>query len=299
LGVLGFWVAHDLHVPLVASWHTNLHQYLARRLDGSFSFLPHGLRDRITGMAEQQSFRACTAFYGLARCTMAPNRDMIGQIERRTGRPSFHMEHGVDLTRFAPQCSASPKPRFRIGYVGRLTLEKNVRYFAELERRLIAAGRTDFEFLMVGEGGQREWLKKSLHNVELPGILRDKELASAFKSMDVFVFPSTTDTFGLVLLEALASGVPVIASPEAGARAGVEDGIHGFLSEDFASSVLELMENRALRDSMGLAARRLACTKGWDGVFEALYSTYESCMEYHWSVVGNPALHPALKTPNK
>jgi glycosyltransferase involved in cell wall biosynthesis len=160
--------------------------------------------------------------------------------------------------------------------VGRLTLEKNVRFFAQLERDLIAAGERDFQFLLVGEGGQRDWLKRHVKHAVLPGILRGRDLAAAYVKMDAFVFPSRTDTFGLVLLEAMASGVPVIVSPETGARVEIEHGSSGFLTEDFSESVLELMRNSPKRTAMSLAARRFASSKSWCGVFEHLYQTYEA-----------------------
>jgi glycosyltransferase involved in cell wall biosynthesis len=163
--------------------------------------------------------------------------------------------------------------------VGRLTLEKNVRFFAQLERALIAAGERDFQFLLVGEGGQLDWLKRHVKHAVLPGVLRGRELAAAYAGMDAFVFPSRTDTFGLVLLEAMASGLPVIVSPETGARVEIEDGAAGFLTDNFSESVLELIRNGPKRAAMSLAARRFASSKSWCGVFENLYQTYEAGLE--------------------
>src|SRR5271168_1567447 len=100
--------------------------------------------------------------------------------------------------------------------------------------------------------------------------------------MDAFVFPSQTDTFGLVLLEAMASGVPVIVSPETGARVGVKHRVTGFLSQDVraaAQHILELAENEALRSQMSAEARRFACAQSWSGVFEQVYETYETGLE--------------------
>ena len=92
--------------------------------------------------------------------------------------------------------------------------------------------------------------------------------------MDALVFPSRTDTFGLVLLEAQASGVPVILGPEAGKHVGVQDGVSGCLCEDFAESIRRLMHDPNLRCAMGRAGRTLASAKGWDMVFARLYETY-------------------------
>jgi len=282
IGILGLWVAHTLRVPLVASWHTNLHEYAGRRLNKIFSFLPDAWRERVCMTAEEQSLRACTRFYGLARFLLAPNEAMVHLLKERTGKPAFLMAHGVDTEIYSPQRRRRGDSPFCIGYVGRLTPEKNVRLFVDLETSLLAQGRRNFRFILIGEGNERDWLRKNLEFGETPGILRGQELAEAFADMDVFVFPSQTDTFGLVLLEAMASGVPVVVSPETGARVGVWHGVTGFHAPDlpsFTESVVQLMNSETLRQRIGAAARVFTCSRSWDGVFERLYRTYECGLE--------------------
>ena len=275
LGFLGLWAAHALRVPLVASWHTNLHEYLARRLERVLHLVPQELRNRASSTLERQSLRGLLRFYRTARFVLAPNQTLVDLLHARTGRPAYLMPHGVDLAGYRPVPRASNGHRpFRIGYVGRLTTEKNVRFLVELERRLLAAGEQNYKFLIVGEGGQQKWLRKHLQSAEIPGVLRGKELAAAYGRMDAFVFPSHTDTFGLVILEAMASGVPVILAPETGERVGIEDGVSGFLSRDFTASVRRLMHDHPLRLDMGSAARAFANTNSWQMVFEQLYRTY-------------------------
>jgi phosphatidylinositol alpha 1,6-mannosyltransferase len=197
------------------------------------------------------------------------------------------MPHGVDAEIYSPvrrrQAASSFCTRsFCIGYVGRLTPEKNVRLLVEVEKNLIATGQRNFHFLVIGEGCEGDWLRKNLKSGVFPGILRGAALAEAFASMDVFAFPSRTDTFGLVLLEAMASGVPVIVSPETGARVGVRHGIMGFHAGDsraFADSVLCLIGSDVARAEMSRAAREFAGSKNWCGVFERLYQTYDAGLE--------------------
>ena len=282
MGILGLWVAHSLRIPLVASWHTNLHEYAARRLDKLFRFLPDTWRKDISGSVEQYSLRACVSFYGVARFLLAPNEAMTRLLEARTGKPVFLMAHGVDSEVYSPVRRRHSSGSFCIGYVGRFTPEKNVRSLVELEKRLLAAGQRDFHFVLVGEGSEKEWLRENLQSGEFPGILQGDALAEAFADMDVFVFPSRTDTFGLVVLEAMASGVPVVVSPEAGMRAGVRHGVTGFHAEDldsFTQGVLHLMKNEAACRGMGSAAREFACSKTWCGVFQQLYETYTMGLE--------------------
>ena len=275
MGILGFWVSHSLKRPLAASWHTNLHEYAARRLEKMFSFAPCPLRNRVTSAAESQILRALMSFYGLAHFIFAPNVAMVDMLQAWTQRPSYRMSHGVDFIRFSPTRRAGTNECFQIGYVGRLTPEKNVRSFAELERRLVAAGQTNFRMLLVGDGSEREWLQRNLRFADLPGVLLGDSLAAAFAGMDAFVFPSGTDTFGLVVLEAMASGVPVIVGKQAGARVEVSDGVAGFVADDFTEGVLRLMSCGSLRRRMGEEARRFAVSKGWCGVFEDVYRTYD------------------------
>ena len=105
-----------------------------------------------------------------------------------------------------------------LGFCGRLSIEKNVALLARVRTELIAKGITDFRFLIIGHGKEEGWLRQHLPNAEFTGVLRGKDLARAYANMDLFVFPSHTDTFGNVVLEALASGVPAIVTPDGGPR---------------------------------------------------------------------------------
>ena len=277
-GILGFWAAHTLGIPLVASWHTNLHEYAGRRLEKLSSRLPTSWRNGIVRLGEDLSLDALMRFYRLPRFTLAPDESMIRLLMDRTRRPAYFLPHGVDTNFYSPTRRNRRTDSFCIGYVGRLTPEKSVRLFVELEQRLLAAGQREFRLVLVGEGNERGWLRNNLQSAELPGILRGEALAEAFANMDVFVFPSQTDTFGLVLLEAMASGVPVVVTPETAVRVGVQHGLAGFAAQDtggFTESVLRLMDSEALRRDMSCAARRFACSRAWSGVFEQVYRTYE------------------------
>jgi glycosyltransferase involved in cell wall biosynthesis len=282
IGILGVWIAHLLKVPCVASWHTNLHEYAGRRLETFFSFLPDVWREKLSRTAEKQSLRACMWFYHYGRFTFAPNQGMVNLLASRTGRPSFLMAHGVDTALFSPLRRTRDGGPFNVGYVGRLTPEKNVRMLAELEHALAGAGAGDFRMVMVGEGSEREWLRRHIKRAEFPGVLRGPALANAFADMDAFVFPSKTDTFGLVLLEAMSSGVPVVVSPETGARVGIAHGVNGFKIDtvgEAAQSVMWLMQNPTRQHEMSRAARDFACARAWDGVFSDVYRTYLTGLE--------------------
>jgi len=279
VSVLGLLAARLAGVPIVASWHTNLHEYSQRRVESTLSYLPDAARSFVSGRAYNGTLWAVTNFYRLAHFVAAPNQDAVDLLVSRTKRPAFLMAHGVNTEMFTPARRKRSDARFCIGYVGRLTPEKNVRALAELERRLLSLGETDFRILLVGEGSERDWLRSHMKTADTVGVLRGDALADAFASMDAFVFPSLTDTFGLVILEAMSSGVPVILNSETGSHAGVRDGIDGFLGCDFVSGVRTLMHCPATRFRMAAAARASACDRAWPGVFEDLHRIYHDGLD--------------------
>jgi glycosyltransferase involved in cell wall biosynthesis len=280
-GILGFWLSRTLDVPLVASWHTNLHEFAARRLEKLLGFIPEGPRRASSQFADRTSLDAVLWFYAKAEVCLAPNRELIELVGQGTGRPTFLMQRGVDTLLFSPERHEPGDRPFTCGFVGRLQAEKNVRFLVDLERALLGAGVRNFRFLIVGDGGEKEWLQQNLQHAEFPGVLKGEELARAYANMDVFVFPSFTDTFGNVILEAMASGVPAVVTTGGGPKFLVESGVTGFIAADdaaFSASVIHLAEDRDLRDRMGVLARRNALSRSWDLAFEQVYEAYRCCL---------------------
>jgi glycosyltransferase involved in cell wall biosynthesis len=283
LGALGAWVAHVTKAELVASWHTNLHEFAARRLQKMFRFLPAGCRDGIATAAERFVLDRVLWFYSRARVTFAPNRELVAMIADASKRPSFLMSRGIDTNLFTPERRDRTNGPFTLGFVGRLMPEKNVRFLAELRDALMAVSASPFRFLIVGDGSEAAWLRARMPDAEFAGILTGERLAQAYANMDVFVFPSETDTFGNVVLEALASGVPAIVTAEGGPKYLVASGTTGFVAstkEAFIACALELMRDRQLHMRMRLAARESVRQRSWDWVFEEqVYGAYRACTE--------------------
>lgn len=277
VGILGAWVAHDVHVPRVASWHTNLQEYAEKRLYQSLRWAPENLRRKISRAAGRGSMDALMLFYSMARLIMAPNQETVDLLEQRTGKPAMLMGHGVDVEVFHPGRRARRDGTFTLGYVGRITPEKNVRALVDIEQALLRRGLQNFRMVLVGRGSEERWLKANLRHAEFLGTLRGPELARVFADMDIFLFPSTTDTFGLVILEAMASGVPVMVSPGGGPQHQVHSGQTGFVAatpEEFASHILALRNDPSLHSRMREGARLHACTASWDAVFSQVYAMY-------------------------
>jgi phosphatidylinositol alpha 1,6-mannosyltransferase len=277
-GLLGFILSLQLNIPLVASWHTNLHEFGARRLERAIgAVLPKNPTHAIGMASEKGILHLLSLFYGVARVQLAPNPELIEMLERRTKKPAFLMQRGIDTILYSPAKRDRVDEVFTIGYTGRLSTEKNVRFLAEIERALMAAGHTNYRFLIVGQGSERPWLEANLKRVTFTGVLSGEPLARAYANMDCFAFPSETDTFGNVVMEALASGVPTIVSGGGGPKYLIKDGVTGFVgydSEVFIQRVIELLLNPERQAAMSRAAREYALGISWDSIFEKVYLAY-------------------------
>src|SRR5271166_739248 len=278
VGQLGVAIAHRLRIPLAASWHTNVHEYAEQRAASLLSFIPEETRVRIGKAICKGSLMATLRFYRIAQVLFAPNRELIELIEKGTGKPCYPMYRGVDTVLFDPARRVRDDNGFVIGYVGRLTVEKNIRFLAELEQGLLQSGLRNLRFLIVGQGAEEAWLKKYMRTATFCGVLKGEALATAYANMDVFAFPSQTDTYGNVVLEALACGVPAVVTDRGGPRFIVRPGETGFVARearDFVTSIRQLADHPHHLQAMRAAARAHALTASWDSVFESVYANYD------------------------
>jgi len=282
VGILGAVIADRMKIPLVGSWHTNLHQYAERRALPLLGFLPDKSRRRAGKVIRELSFRATARFYHIPRVLMAPNQELVALLEKAAGKPCFLMGRGVDTELFHPRKRTRSEGSFTVGYVGRITTEKNAGALVEIERALHAAGITDCRFLIVGQGSSESYLRSHLKNASFTGVLTGEDLARAYANMDVFAFPSRTDTFGNVVLEALASGVPALVTDEGGPQFIIKNGETGYIcatSEAMAERLAVLKSSRETLVRMSRAARWYAEGTSWDNIFEAVYRAYEEALE--------------------
>ena len=219
------------------SYHTQFPQYLRSRLP-----IPLAL-----------SYRWLRRFHGAARACMVSTRTMQSELEQRGFHNVTRWQRGVDTQLFRPQSKQFlDLPRPIAVYVGRVAIEKNIDAFLKMPW----AGSK----LVVGDGPERVRLQASYPDAVFAGYRFGEDLAAHLAAGDVFVFPSRTDTFGLVNLEAMACGLPVAAYPVTGPIDVIEDGVTGALEENLARAA-----HRALRlDPAACRAR-------------ALRSSWESC----------------------
>ena len=282
IGILGAGLAHHLHLPLAASWHTNVHEYAARRAEWLLRLLPRQQSADAGQTIENLALATAARFYSMAKVLFAPNPELCSLLERNTGRPCHRMPRGVDAELFHPskrKRDANDSNRI-LGFVGRLSIEKNIGLLVQIQEELDRLSVTDVRFLIVGHGGDEAWLRERLPKAEFTGVLRGEALATAYANMDLFVFPSHTDTFGNVVLEALASGVPAIVTPDGGPCTIIHDGETGRIVTDnqFAPTIAGLLADPACVAEMRRAARAYALTATWDSVFEGVYAEYEAIL---------------------
>jgi glycosyltransferase involved in cell wall biosynthesis len=277
VSTVGVYVAKKLKIPLAISWHTNLHEFAAMRLERTLGWAPDAIRASALRVAESQSLRVCLAFYRMGDVLFAPNAELVAMLQNGLGKPVHLMKRGIDTHLFDPAKRTVDDGILRIGYVGRITPEKSVRLLRDLEIALTAAVVPPFRFLIVGDGSELDWLRGHLRNADFQGIRRGEDLSRDYADMDVFAFPSRTDTFGNVVLEAFASGVPAVVTNAGGPKFIVNHGVSGLVAQTdagFAEHTARLLRDASLRGEMSRAAREQARGESWDEVFGKVYDGY-------------------------
>lgn len=282
ISIVGAYLGWKHQIPILGSWHTNLHEFAAHRLAKMLRFLPPGFVNKITGFAERKILDGAVLYYKMPKVVLAPNQELISILGAGTHRRSQIMTRGVDTDLFSPKHRTVTDGIFRIGFVGRLRAEKNVSMLVDLERDLLTRGLNNFKFLIIGEGSERAYLEQNMKHAELTGFLDGEELSEAYANLDLFVFPSKTDAFGNVAQEAFASGVPVLVTDVGGPKFLVDPGKTGFIAKDlndFVEYTVRLMKDRDELARMKKNARENAMSKSWDAVFDSVYDGYRLAYE--------------------
>ena len=281
MGIAGLVVARTLGLPFVASHNTELARY-ALELTG----------DRL---AAQLADRALRWFYGQAGRVYVPTRAAAEGIVAAGVAPArvHTFSRGTDRERFDPE-RRSRSMRRRLGaprgtillYVGRLSREKGLGALAEAFRR-VSASRPELHLAIVGDGPARREVARSLAGTRhrMVGPLRGDDLATAYASADIFCLPSETETFGQVVTEAAASGLPAIVVDRGGAAEQVEHGVTGLVAPAgdvtaLAGAIALIHDVPAMREAMGAAALTTARSRPtWDEVFTELAGGYRGLVD--------------------
>ncbi|WP_299487930.1 glycosyltransferase family 1 protein [Acaryochloris sp. IP29b_bin.137] len=275
LGLAGLFFSKMHRIPLVASYHTHL---------------PHYLKYYGLGMLEGVLWEMLKAGHNQALLNLCTSNAMVEELGEQGIERLALWQRGVDIDTFQPEL-ASDDMRMLLSqgnsddplllYVGRLSAEK------EIDRiKLILDAMPSARLALVGDGPYRQELEKHFAGTKtyFAGYMSGKTLASAFASADCFMFPSRTETLGLVLLEAMAAGCPVVAARSGGITDIVEDEVNGYLfnpndDQDFIQATQRLLNNSDERETIRRNARVEAERWGWAAATRQLEGYYQTVLE--------------------
>ncbi|NJL68805.1 MAG: glycosyltransferase [Microcoleus sp. SM1_3_4] len=272
LGLGGIYYGKKFDIPILASYHTHLPKYLHHY---GFGMLEPLLWELLKGAHNQAELNLCTS------------TAMVEELRTHGIDRVDLWQRGVDTEMFVPEL-ASREMRQRLSqnhpdsplllYVGRLGAEKEIESIKPVLEAIPGA-----RLALVGDGPHRQTLEQYFAGTptNFVGYLRGQELASAYASADAFIFPSRTETLGLVLLEAMAAGTPVVAAASGGIPDIVTDGVNGYLFDPAdaagaAAATQRLFANPDERETLRQSARREAERWGWAAATNQLRNYYLS-----------------------
>jgi glycosyltransferase involved in cell wall biosynthesis len=275
LGLGGIWLARSRGLPLVASYHTHLPKYLEH----------YGM-----GMLEPLLWELLKAAHNQAQLNLCTSTAMVEELASRGIQHTALWQRGVDTDLFRPElASAAMRQRLHGGhddtghlllYIGRLSAEKQIDRI-----RPVLEAMPQTRLALVGDGPHRQQLERHFEGTATTfvGYLAGEELASAYASGDAFLFPSSTETLGLVLLEAMAAGCPVVGANRGGIPDIVSDGVNGCLYDpdqpaSLPTAVERLLGDPAARRQLRLAAREEAERWGWPSATAQLQGYYRQVL---------------------
>ncbi len=274
MGMAAYNYARERSIPAVNSYHTRFVSYLKYyRLGGMEPFGWFYLR----------------SFYNRGARTFVPSVATMNELERHGFQKLALWQRGIDTNRFSPMFADrrlydrwSPDGSPIALFAGRLVREKDIETLIKAHR-ILKERKIDYKLVFVGAGPLKEELSRELPDAIMAGFLTGEDLSRAYATADIFVFPSTTESFGNVVLEAEASGLPCVVAADGGVMDLVEDGVTGFLTrpkdaEDLASQMEKLLTNEILRNSLSGKAHRYASQQNWAKVNNALFRGYEEVL---------------------
>jgi glycosyltransferase involved in cell wall biosynthesis/predicted metal-dependent phosphoesterase TrpH len=287
VGIAGALVARGLGVPLIGSYHTELTAYAA-------------LRSGDPSLAQAMDL-AVRALYGACDLVLSPSPASDEALQRLGIAPAriARWDRGVDCSRFDPALRGERElpGELTVLYSGRITREKGADLLADAF--LEAHGRDPrLHLVLAGGGPEEERLRERLGaHATFLGWQEGAELARVYASADIFLFPSATDTFGQVILEAHASGLPVVAVAAGGPLSLIEHRVSGLLCEPsadaLAEGVLELAGSPLLRGRLAAVALAGVRRRTWEGALERLGEGYRRVLGEHHKAAGNPGARRA------
>ncbi|MDR8393193.1 glycosyltransferase family 1 protein [Aliifodinibius sp. S!AR15-10] len=276
LGFRAMRYAQSHNIQIVASYHTHFTSYLKY----------YNLE-----MLEMLGWKYLVWFYSQCKHVYVPSPSMADELNEQGINNGVRIwARGVNTEKFHPD-KRDMKWRKSLGiaddelvvtFVSRLVWEKDLQTYVDTIKKLKNRD-LNIRAMVVGDGPAKKELQQMLPEAHFTGFITGEELHRAYASSDIFLFPSDTETFGNVTLEAMSSGLPCVVADATGSRSLVEAGINGFLApprntSEFANGVQKIAEDEELRKKMGKTARQKALAYSWENVNEKLLEDYREAL---------------------
>ncbi len=264
-------------IPVVATYHTHFPSYAKYYKVKTF---------------ENLGWNYLKFLYNKCEAVYVPSKPIMNELEKHGLEKIKYLPHGIDTKIFNPSFkssawreSISSDNKKIILYAGRLVWEKDLKVLADAYN-IINSKRNDAAFVIVGDGPIKDELKSLMPQAIFLGHQSGKDLSTAYASSDIFAFPSTTETFGNVIVEAMASEIPPVCVREGGAYGIINEDVNGLIAEphnaeSLADKINFLLDNDGKRIELGLNAYLFAQTQTWDNIISKLIESYESVINIY------------------
>lgn len=269
MGLAGHIAGNELRIPMVSTFHTDYDKYMDYY--------------KVSGF-KPMAWKYLRKIHNDCRITFCPSKDTANLLNSKGVRRVKVLSNGVDIELFNPQKS-NPKLRESLGnsdklmilYVGRIALEKDINILIDAFEKIKDRYKDKISLVITGDGPVRKkYEEKFGDEIIFTGYKSGEDLAEVYASADIFAYPSTTETFGNVVIEAMASGLPVIGAASGGVMDSIIDGYNGILTspknvDSFANGMVGFIEDSSFRIEAAKNATEYGKTKSWNLILDDMY----------------------------
>lgn len=277
LGLAAIKYGKKNNVPVVATYHTHFPSYAKYYNIKQLEFI---------------SWNYLRKLYNRCNRVFVPSKTIMEELRSKGFKTTEYLPHGIDLNLFRPKFkSTNWKKSLNIEnkkvllFVGRLVWEKDLRTLAQIYNLLMSL-RKDVVFALVGDGPIRKDLERIMPEALFLGYRTGEELSTIFASSDLFVFPSTTETFGNVVLESMASGLVPVCSDEGGASSSIKHNHNGLICKakdpfDFSKQIISVLNNQNELNRLSENCIEYSSKQSWENIFSIQYQHYVDVIQNH------------------
>jgi glycosyltransferase involved in cell wall biosynthesis len=268
IGIAGLKYARENGIPVVSTYHTHFPQYL---------------RYYHLNYLQGAVWKYLKWFHSFCQINFCPSMETLEQLQQYGIDNLILCNNGIDCNTFSPDVRSAtvreyyaPQGEVLLLYVGRIAPEKDLNILMHAAG-LLNKAQVDYKLIIVGDGPSRKSLQEQgINNIIFTGYKSGRELQEFYASADIFVFPSPTETFGNVILEAMASGLPVVAAYAGGVKESLTDGYNGLTfapgdANGMSHHILKLLIDTNLRQELAQNANSFALTRTWDKIFAGFF----------------------------